>query len=185
MKHVSVSRIMAALGAGTLALVCGSCASPFGKTSGDCTTSQGTVNTYHIYGQKWKKLTPYSDGTRSTAQLKLDYELMIVESGATLGTTFTPICAADIVNAGLSSVLYRGRYTNNVDTNKLTIEYTEGTDAGQNLDATYSFSGSCDTTQMTLTYSSGLVETYALFSTSVNSGDCTDPNSTTVSGLSN
>ncbi len=142
------------------------------KTSGagQCDSESQTVDTYQIFG-KWKKLSPYTP-SRGTAELELNYDVLIVERGASAGTLTTPICTAAVVNGGNTGSLWKGAYEHNVNGKQIVVTYSEGADVGSSDTATYSFSGSCDETKMTLSYSGGRTETYQLFSTDVTSSDC-------------
>lgn len=150
--------------------------SPLGLSSneaGICQTTDGNVvDTYQIVG-KWKKISPYSP-SRTEAELAVNYELLIIEGGVQLNTVRAPMCLANVVNNGLSTVPYRALYEHNLTKKMMYVEYTEGEGDGTTADIKYSFSGSCADTKLTLSYGS-TTEVYKIYGTSdtVNSGDCT------------
>lgn len=153
-----------------------SACSPLGLSAneaGICQTTDGnTVDTYQLVG-KWKKISPYTPA-RTDAELGVNYELMIIEGGVQLNTVRAPMCLANVVNGGLSTVPYRALYEHNLTKKMIYVEYTEGEGDGTTADIKYSFSGSCADTKLTLNYGS-TTEVYKIYGTSdtVNSGDCT------------
>jgi hypothetical protein len=127
-------------------------------------------NTYSLF-QQWKKISPYSPSRTDTERV-LNYDLLIIESGVKVGTTYSALCAGAILNGGFSSTLYKAQYTHDVKAKKLSITYNAGYDHTGTTDATYSFTGSCDKTRLRLSYTDGTSELYELHSSKVEDNAC-------------
>ena len=118
------------------------------SSQGSCTTASGVVDTYTIFGT-WKQITGYDVG-RSTAELELNYNVLVLLTG----TTF---CVVEVVNGEVpaaNGTIAKGTYTHDVTKKTLALTYDDtstGGLAGTTADVSYSFSGTCDKTKMTLT----------------------------------
>lgn len=134
-----------------------------GGTQGVCETADGSViNTYTVFGT-WKKVQGY-DPPRTSTELELNYELLMVLPGTTL-------CLVKVENGAVVSTDYVASYVHDVTQKTLDVEILNVAEP-EPYQTSYSFAGSCDKTRMTLSYADSTVEQYDIVSKDTSSLNC-------------
>jgi hypothetical protein len=124
-----------------------------------CTSSDGTEVDFSTPFGSWKKVSGYST-PKSTADLELNFDVLIVEPG-------NRICLVRVVNGAVSETVFQGTYVNDVTLKRIAIEIDDET-----LNASWRISGGCSDPTFSLSYDNGSAESYEIRSKDLSQVSC-------------